>query len=365
MPQPPLARYFVKPPDWQTTDGIIIITGGLGFIGSCLANYLLAEKQSIIIVDDETPEKKQNITNRQPPYLLSKITTPSIPPIITPDELLNFQPTDNIKAVVHLGALSDTTSQDESLVLKKNTHYSQALWQKTIVWQCPFIYASSAATYGDGAFGFVEPETIDDLKKLQPRNLYGRSKHLFDIFVFGEKPFAHRTPPFFAGLKFFNVFGPNEYHKKGQASVVPQFFSQATATNHMRLFQSTDPTIKHGEQTRDFVWVMDGVWVIIKLLQFYHQYQTDPSQLKKLSGIFNLGSGQATSFNQMAHYIMAHIKQPTKIDYIPMPPLLAPHYQNHTLANINKLHSLIDFTPMSIEQAVNIYINDFLQTTAT
>ncbi|MDI9313945.1 MAG: NAD-dependent epimerase/dehydratase family protein [Hydrotalea sp.] len=387
------APYFSQPLAWQKKNGFIVITGGLGFIGSCLANFFMAAGQNILLVDDASDEKLNNVKclppaapsmlKPKPRYLLSRVFPKHLPlpPIITPDELLGLTRSHyhkkNIIAIVHLGAVSDTRSSDEDIVLTKNTDFSAAMWQKSIDWGIPLIYASTAATYGDGSAGFAEPTTLADLEKLKPLNLYGRSKHLFDLQVMAAKQDqavnqskTPLTPPFFAGLKFFNVFGPNEYHKGAQSSVIPRFYNQAYDTQKIKLFSSTDRAIKNGEQTRDFVWVMDCICVMVKLLQFYYSHksskQDDKDFLYQSSGIFNVGSGQATSFNQLVSFMLPHLPRAasgTTIDYIPTPADLVQHYQNHTRAVIDGLRQLIGFKPTPVATAVGFYINDFLKPT--
>ena len=387
------APYFSKPLQWKKTNGLIVITGGLGFIGSCLANFFMAAGQELLLVDDVSREKLHNIESTQPPsirptaghaprYLLSTILPKRLAPpsIITPDEFLTLARSHydkkNIIAIVHLGAVSDTRSSDKDIVLNKNTNFSTAVWQKSIDWNIPLIYASTAATYGNGAAGFGEPTTLADLEKLEPLNLYGHSKHLFDLRVMAAKAQQATnqnnrplTPPFFAGLKFFNVFGPNEYHKGAQSSVIPRFYNQACNEQKIKLFSSTDPSIADGEQTRDFVWVMDCVWVMVTLLQFYQANksatQSDKDFLYRASGIFNVGSGQATSFNKLVSFLLPHLPPATTIDYITTPPDLVQHYQNHTCAVIDGLARLINFTPTPIATAVGFYINDFLKPSTT
>ncbi len=387
----PLNIYLPQPIAWQKTTGLVVITGGLGFIGSCLANFFMLAGQPILIVDDATPEKLLNITSLEPPYLLSQAAIkrpPTTPPIISPDEFLNLRRAhyegQNIAAIIHLGAISDTRSKDEDRVFEKNTDFSEALWYKAAEWGVPFIYASSAATYGDGSAGFNEPKILDDLKKLKPLNLYGLSKQLFDLVALHNKEKEKKriverkqtrdkfVPPFFAGLKFFNVFGPGEYHKGSQASVIPRFYQQAITSQTIRLFKSTPQAlaegINNGEQARDFVWVMDAVWVIISLLQLYQSKKTsrylDKAFLRNSSGIFNVGAGHALSFNELASFIIKQLPASAgdaTINYIDTPLDLQSHYQHHTCASISNLQQLINFVPTDIDKAVGFYINDFLK----
>lgn len=375
----PLQYLLPAPLHWRAGDDWVVITGGLGFIGSCLANFFMACGQPVLLVDAPRDDKWLNITARKRPYLLSALPIggaidgqavgdsvgQATPPLLTPEQLLALDQPHyqgrSITAMVHLGAVNDTNSSDEKMVLAKNTHYSTALWGRAAAWHLPFLYASSASTYGDGAAGFAEPQSLADIKKLRPLNLYGRSKQLFDEMVLaGHKD----APPFFAGLKFFNVYGPNEYHKQRQASVIPQFYRQAMTERRVRLFASTTVELADGMQERDFLWVMDAVWVMVRWLQLAGVGDHAAADNgKKISGIYNVGSGRATSFLAVAHGIIGHLPPPyhdSKIEFIPTPPDLVRHYQNHTRADIIGLSQLLGFQPTAIEKGIDLYVKQFL-----
>jgi len=319
---------------------IIIITGALGFIGSNLLYRLETEGYDHIFAIDwfGQGEKWRNVAKR------AKVT------YLSPEKTLSFlhSQSANIAAIVHLGAISSTTETNGDFIMDINYELSISLYKFAKDNNIQFIYASSAATYGDGTHGFEDDETIEYLSTLRPLNLYGWSKNQFDLFV-------ARTNGFSAGsqtvaLKFFNVYGPNEYHKGSQRSVINGFFEQAIATGEIKLFKSNDDRIKDGEQSRDFVFVDDCINVILWFLS-----NSD------ISGIYNVGTGVPTSFNDIAKAILKHINSDGKLAYIQIPENINHQYQNYTCANISKLRAVgfkESMTP--VVDGVSIYINDFL-----
>ena len=322
---------------------MFIVTGGAGFIGSNLVKKLedLFPKTEVVVADVfGTSEKWQNIVKRF-----------NISNLIDPSELLNFLDAhaSKIQAIFHLGAISSTVEKDVDLIINANIRLSLDLWNWCALHETPFIYASSAATYGDGEHGFSDDMTFENLRKLRPLNAYGWSKHFFDLQAMRLLE-ENKCPPQWAGLKFFNVYGPNEDHKGGQKSVIAAFTPQIQKDGKIRLFKSNDPAFKDGEQLRDFVWVEDCVNVMIWLYQ-------NPS----VSGLFNVGTGQARSFNDLAKSEFKALSKPTTIDYIDMPEALQSKYQNFTeasLTNLRKAGFSQSFT--CIEEGVRLYVQNFL-----
>ena len=257
-----------------------LVTGAGGFIGSYLAASLEAAGSTLAICDRlDKPDKMKNLAKRT---LAHKIA---------PEDLLAFlqDHAGDIESIFHMGAISSTTEMNVALITEMNVTLPIKIWDWCRDNQVPLIYASSAATYGDGALGFDDDDSVEALQKLQPLNPYGRSKNEFDIWVAEQIAADADSPPHWAGLKFFNVYGPNEYHKGGQMSVVPQVFKQISETGRARLFQSHHPDYEDGGQLRDFVWVGDCVDVMLWL-------EAQP----EVSGIFNCGTGQARSFRDLA-----------------------------------------------------------------
>ena len=293
---------------------MLILTGGAGFIGT---NMLMRLNQigedNILIVDDiNTSMKWKNLVGKKFRDYLHK------------DDLwawLEGNSQTRIDSIIHLGACSNTIENDFDYLMQNNVRYSQKLWELCLERQIPFIYASSAATYGDGSKGFSDDH--DRILDLLPINAYGFSKHLFDLWA------LHRmdAPPKWAGLKFFNVYGPYESYKNRMASVVYHGFPQVQDEGKLRLFKSDRQDCEDGEQKRDFIYVKDATDVVQPMLTI------DDS----LSGIYNVGTGQAASFNQLAEGLFAAVDKPVKVEYIDMPAGLGQHYQYFTQADIRKL----------------------------
>ncbi len=319
---------------------MIVITGAAGFIGSCLVKKLNDEGYvDLILVDDfDRPEKKANWQHLQ----YSEIV----------DRMAFFDwakdKGNRIQFVFHIGARTDTTEFDKTILDQLNVDYSKAMWNFCAKEGIALVYASSAATYGIGEYGFDDSyQHIHDLKPLNP---YGQSKLDFDLWALEQKD----APYFWAGLKFFNVYGPNEYHKGRMASVVMHAFNQIKANGKLKLFRSHRPDYKDGEQKRDFVYVKD----VINVLYFLMHHRTN-------SAIYNLGSGKANTFNELAHAVFNALEMPANIDYIDTPEDIRDKYQYFTEANMQKLIDAGYDQPFtSIEDGVGDYVKNYLTTHA-
>lgn len=319
-----------------------VVTGGAGFIGSNIAAALEERTPRRVVVCDRlgNGEKWRNIAKRD------------LHDIIDPDRLFDFLESHagNIKAVVHMGAVSATTETDVQLILETNVRLSWNLWTWCAQRRTPFIYASSAATYGDGARGFKDGFARDHLRTLRPLNAYGWSKHLFDRRVAHAVEAGAPRPPQWAGLKFFNVYGPNELHKGEQKSVVARLFPRALAGKPAKLFQSHHRDYEDGGQCRDFIWIGDCVDMVVWLIE-------NP----KINGLFNCGAGKARSFLDLAKAVYAALDKPFKVQYIPTPESIRDKYQYFTEADMAQAHNA-GFTRVHtpLEEGVERYVRDFL-----
>jgi ADP-L-glycero-D-manno-heptose 6-epimerase len=318
---------------------MIVVTGAAGFIGSYVASFLAKKGYlDLILVDAfENPIKKPNYENIP---AVQRVDRRELFAFLNGKEHL-------IQAIIHLGARTDTMEQDEEVFQQLNLAYSQKLWNYAAQNQIPFIYASSAATYGDGSLSFSDD--LELLPHLKPLNPYARSKHQFDLWVL-EQVIAGKHPFFWAGLKFFNVYGPNEYHKGRMASVVFHAFHQIQKEKKVRLFKSYKPEYAHGEQKRDFIYVKDVAEVIFFLLT-----------RRPKSDIYNLGTGNARTFNDLVKPIFEALNLPVNIEYIDMPDSIRNTYQYFTEAKMDKLRKAgytLPFT--SIEEGVKDYVENHL-----
>ena len=320
----------------------ILVTGGAGFIGSNIAGMLADHTDFRIVVVDEfgASDKWRNLAKHR------------IFEIIAPGEVfywLESNKTD-LEAIIHMGAISSTTETNVDLIMSTNFTLSRGLWNWAAQNKKRFIYASSAATYGDGSAGFDDDLEITQLGKLKPLNAYGWSKHLFDQFVSVASAGKDNVPPQWVGLKFFNVYGPNEYHKEEQRSVVNQIFPHAVHGRPVKLFHSYRDDYKDGEQLRDFVYVKDCVKVIIWLI-------ANP----KINGLYNLGTGKARSFKDLAAATFAAVGKPIAVSYIDMPDELRGKYQYFTEANMAHLRAA-GYTDSfySLEDGVRDYVQNYL-----
>ncbi len=319
---------------------MFLVTGGAGFIGSNVVASLNEAGRSDIVVNDVlgTDDKWRNLGKHQ------------VADVVPPADLMKWLDNRKLDAVVHMGAISDTTATDGELVMETNFRLSLRLLDWCTATRTPFIYASSAATYGDGSLGFKDDSSPEALRKLKPMNLYGWSKYLFDIVVADRFAKKEKLPPQWAGLKFFNVFGPNEYHKGHMASVLAKVFDSAKGGAPVRLFKSHREGIEDGDQRRDFIYVDDAVSVVRWLIDS-----------PKVSGIFNVGTGKARSFRDMITAMFKSMGRPAKIEYIDMPDSIREQYQYFTQSEVENLRHAgynAGFTPL--EDAVGQYVTGFL-----
>lgn len=316
---------------------MIVVTGAAGFIGSCLISMLNNESiDNLIIADDFSNEKKnKNLDNKK---FIKKIHR---------KELFNWlqKNYNEIEFILHIGARTDTTEFNIAIFNELNLNYSQQIWKYCTDYQIPLIYASSAATYGMGEFGYKDDHNIVSL--LKPLNPYGESKNNFDKWVLQQE----KEPPFWAGLKFFNVYGPNEYHKSRMASVIFHTFNQVNETGKVKLFRSHRTDFKDGMQLRDFVYVKDLLNVIDFLMKN-----------KPESGIYNLGTGKARAFLDLAKATFKSMGKPENIEFIDTPADIRDKYQYFTEADMSKLkNSGYNKLFSSLEQGINDYVTNYLK----
>ena len=325
------------------TPKMIVVTGGAGFIGSNIVARLAADTAYDVVVCDrlETADlaKWRNLAKH------------AVADLWAPEELFEQleRHAPRIEAVVHMGAISSTTEPDADLILKTNFSLSRDLWDWCAIRGVRMIYASSAATYGDGEAGFDDEDDADFLSKLRPLNAYGYSKLLFDQYAVRQAA-RRQAPPQWAGLKFFNVYGPNEGHKGGMKSVVAQIWPKVAAGEAVSLFRSHNPAYEDGGQLRDFVYVDDVVDIVEWLLQ-----------APQVSGVFNAGSGQARSFADLARATFAAAGKAPAIEYVDMPEVIRDRYQYFTQARMDRVRAA-GFGGQStpLEEGVRRYVQDFL-----
>jgi len=315
---------------------MIIVTGAAGFIGSCLLSFLNKNgNKKIILVDNFSNEQKnKNLEN--------KIYSEKIDRDIFFDWLNNFD--GKIDSIYHIGARTDTSEFDISIFDKYNLNFSKLVWNYCTEKQVPLVYASSAATYGMGEIGYDDNHDI--IEKLKPLNPYGESKNDFDKWVLKQK----QSPPFWAGFKFFNVYGPNEYHKGRMASVVLHTFRKIKEKGKMELFRSHNPDFKDGEQLRDFIYVKD----VVEVLYFIMNKKSD-------SAIYNLGTAKARSFYDLASAVFNSENKEINISFVDTPEDIRNNYQYYTKANMKKLRSIgcqKEFT--SLEKGIEDYVKNYL-----
>jgi ADP-L-glycero-D-manno-heptose 6-epimerase len=315
---------------------MIVVTGAAGFIGSCLVSRLnKAGYSKIIVVDDfSKTEKDQNLEG--------KLVSAKVGRVDFIRWLTDFG--EEVEFIYHIGARTDTTEFDVSIFDELNLNYTKDIWRLSVQYNIPLVYASSAATYGLGEFGYDDTHEVVD--KLIPLNPYGDSKNDFDKWALKEND----KPPFWAGLKFFNVYGPNEYHKGRMASVVFHAFKQIGETDGMKLFRSHNPEYKDGEQLRDFVYVKDVVEICLFLME---------SELH--SGIYNLGSGKARTFLDLTRNTFSAMGMDADISFIDTPEDIRDKYQYFTEANMNKLIAAGYKKPFyTLEEGVEDYVQNYL-----
>ena len=317
---------------------MIIVTGGAGFIGSAIVWRLneLGEENILVVDELGSDEKWKNLVGLNFKDFINKYDF--IEDVID-GELTGYE----AKTIIHMGANSSTTEKDANLLLTNNYQYTKALAEYSLENNVRFIYASSAATYGDGALGFDDELTKCD--QLRPLNMYGYSKQLFDLRAMRSSAFEE-----IVGLKYFNVYGPNEYHKADMRSVVLKAFEQVRDTGKVKLFKSLNKDYKDGEQMRDFVYVKDAVNMTIHFLEH-------PDK----NGLFNVGSGKARTWNDLVTALFNALNKPVNIEYIDLPDHLADKYQYFTEANTGKLRNAGYKEPVSsLEGGVNDYVKNYL-----
>lgn len=315
---------------------MIVITGAEGFIGSCLVARLNADGYNdLVLVDDFSQTiRAENLTNKK---FTAKIERTAFFDWLDAHE-------NQVQFIFHIGARTDTTETDEAIFQELNIDFTQKLWLKCVAYGLPIVYASSAATYGDGAHGY--DDDVTQLAFLQPLNVYGRSKHVIDQWILQQE----RQPFFWAGLKFFNVYGPNEYHKGRMASVILHAHQQIRETGKIQLFRSHRDDYQDGEQKRDFIYVKDLVDVCIHLML-----------TRKHSGLYNLGTGRARTWNDLAKAIFAALNMEPRIEYIDIPSDIRDKYQYFTEATMDRLRSTGYTAPFtSVEEGVRDYVTHYL-----
>lgn len=315
---------------------MIVVTGGAGFIGSAIVWELnRRDKKDILIVDElGTDEKWKNLVGLQFEDFVNKHKF---------IDSINKGTFINADAIIHMGANSSTTEKDADHLFNNNYLYTKTLADFCLKNNIRFIYASSAATYGDGSLGFNDDESKCDT--LRPLNMYGYSKSMFDIWAVNQDVFKK-----IVGLKYFNVFGPNEYHKGDMRSVVHKAFEQVRDTGKVKLFKSRNPKYKDGEQMRDFIYVKDAVNMTLHFLDN-----------KNINGLFNIGSGQARTWNDLVTALFKAMEKPVNIEYIDLPDHLADKYQYFTEANLSKVKRAgYKKEITSLENGINDYVKNYL-----
>jgi ADP-L-glycero-D-manno-heptose 6-epimerase len=322
---------------------MFLVTGGAGFIGSNIVAALAARGEEVVVCDWwRSDERWRNVAKHE------------IAEIIAPEDGLAWlqRHAPRMQAVIHMGAISTTTETDVDLIVANNVKSTLSLIQWCSESQTRLIYASSAATYGDGAAGFDDAFSRQGLALLRPLNAYGWSKHLVDRRVAFLAEQARPLPPQWVGLKFFNVYGPNEYHKGSMQSVIAKNFALVRASRPLGLFRSYRPEYPDGGQLRDFIYVQDCADVVLWFLDHPH-----------VSGLFNLGTGRARSWLDLAHALFDAAEQTRNIDFIDMPPALIEKYQYFTEARMAKLRAVGYERPFtSLEEGISKYVRNYLAT---
>jgi ADP-L-glycero-D-manno-heptose 6-epimerase len=327
-------------------ESIIVVTGAAGFIGSCMAGYLNEQGFENLILVDEFDEDEKELNLHEKKYAV-RIERENF------FDWLDIEKPD-IKFVFHLGARTDTTEFDYAIHQHLNVDYSQKIWNYCTKHNIPLVYASSAATYGSGELGYADDHEI--IERLQPLNPYGISKNEFDKWALQQEG----KPPFWAGLKFFNVYGPNEYHKARMASMIFHGYHQIKKDGFVKLFKSHKKDFNDGEQLRDFIYVKDVIKVCYWFMEIGQQ-STDNRQQLVSSGIYNIGTGKARSFNDLVKATFAALDINPQIKYIDMPEDIRDKYQYFTEAKMEKIR-LAGYTSSlhTLEEGIVDYVKIYL-----
>ncbi len=315
---------------------MIVVTGAAGFIGSYMVGRLNREGYRDIVLVDKFDD----------PMKISNYISKTYSDIVDRDDFFEWLEENNqhVQFIIHLGARTDTIGQESEVYQQLNFHYSKQIWKSCIQYGLPLIYASSASTYGDGSLGFNDSHNI--IQDLKPLNHYAQSKHDFDCWALEQE----EQPYFWTGLKFFNVFGPNEYHKGRMASVVYQAFNRISEKGKMKLFRSHNPEVKDGHQSRDFIYVED----ITNVMLFFMNN-------RKHSGIYNVGTGEARTYLDLTKAVFKAMKVQEDISFVDTPQDIREGYQYYTCADIEKLRSVgYNKEFMSLEDSVSDYVQSFL-----
>jgi ADP-L-glycero-D-manno-heptose 6-epimerase len=320
-----------------------VVTGGAGFIGSNIAAALAARGEEIAVCDWlRSDERWRNLSKHE------------IAALVTPEELMTWldRHRGQIEAVIHMGAVSSTTEADVDLIVARNVRATLGILEWCTHAQVRLIYASSAATYGDGAHGFDDASSCEALGILRPLNAYGWSKHVVDRRIARLVERGRSLPPQWVGLKFFNVYGPNEYHKGPMRSLIAKNYALIKSAQPLSLFRSYRPEFTDGGQMRDFIYVEDCVDVVLWLVDH-----------PTVSGLFNLGTGQARSWLDLAHALFDAVAEPRRIQFIDMPAELIEKYQYFTQARIDRLRAAGYERPFTaLEAGVSRYVRNYLTT---
>ena len=320
-------------------DSIIVVTGAAGFIGSCMTGFLNAEGFKNLILVDEFEEEEKELNLHEKKYAV-RVERENF------FEWLEIEKPD-VKFIFHLGARTDTTEFDYAIHQHLNVDYSQKIWNYCTVNNIPLVYASSAATYGSGELGYSDDHEV--IEKLQPLNPYGVSKNEFDKWALNQQS----KPPFWAGLKFFNVYGPSEYHKARMASMIFHGYHQIKKGGFVKLFKSHKQGFADGEQLRDFIYVKDVIKVMFWMMQ----------EAFVTNGIYNVGTGKARSFNDLVNATFAAMDIEAQIKYIDMPEDIRDKYQYFTEAKMEKIRLAGYTSPLhTLEEGISDYVKNYLIT---
>ena len=335
-------------------DSIIVVTGAAGFIGSCMVSYLNEQGFCNLILVDEFSEDQKQLNLHQKKYTVRVERENFF------DWLNREKP--EIKFIFHLGARTDTAEFDYAVHQRLNVDYSQKIWNYCTDNTIPLVYASSAATYGSGELGYSDDHEI--IENLQPLNPYGVSKNEFDKWVLRQAQDKLKTPPFWAGLKFFNVYGPNEYHKERMASMIFHGFHQIKKEGFVKLFKSHKKDFENGEQLRDFIYVKDVIKIMFWMMEENFITNSDALHVSHLTnGLYNIGTGKARAFKDLVKATFAALALSSEIKYIDMPEDIREKYQYFTEASMKKLKAAGYTTSLyNLEDGITDYVNNYLTT---